>query len=209
VFAGAVLCGGASQRMGRDKALISIDGRALAARVADTLEAAGAVRVLAVGGDLAGLRAAGLDAVPDEAPGAGPLTGIVTALGLLAPCPPGPAPDPVTDIDMVFAAACDLVAPDPGAVRQTLAALAAAGSADVAVPVVNARRQWLHAAWRAPARPPLAAAFAAGERSVHGAVALAGLRVVELELAPRHVADADTPHDLPGPAGDGGQGPGR
>jgi molybdenum cofactor guanylyltransferase len=189
-FAGAVLCGGASRRMGRDKALIDVDGRALAARVAEVLAAAGARRVVAVGGDLAALRAAGLDAVPDDDPGEGPLGGILTALAHLAGG--GPA------AEIVFVGACDLVSPDPDAVRSTVAALAASPGAAVAVPVAGGRRQWLHAAWRPGVRPPLAAAFAAGERSVHGAVALARLRVATLALAPEPVADADTPADLPG-----------
>jgi molybdopterin-guanine dinucleotide biosynthesis protein A len=179
-FAGAVLCGGASRRMGRDKALLSVDGRALALRVADTLRAAGADPVLAVGGDLAALAALGLAGVPDQEPGAGPLTGILTALAQ--------ATAPVT-----FVAACDLVAPSAEAVTATLAALEAA---DVAVPLVDGRRQWMHSAWRAGAAAPLAAAFDAGERAVHAAVAAAGLRVVDVSLPAAAVADADTPADL-------------
>jgi len=211
-FAGAVLCGGASRRMGRDKALIAVEGQALAVRVAAVMSAAGADPVLAVGGDLAGLRAAGLDAVPDDAPGEGPLTGVLTALRRLtspvtrSPPADGPLPALPTqgpEIGIVFVAACDLVAPDPAAVRATVAALAASDAADVVVPVATGRRQWLHAAWRPRVRPPLDSAFAAGERAMHAAVALAGLRVVELELAPAVVADADTPGDLP-PVGDGG-----
>ena len=61
------------------------------------------------------------------------------------------------------------------------------------------RRQWMHAAWRAGAGAPLRAAFAAGERAVHAAVAAGGLPVVELALPGATVADADTPADLPGP----------
>jgi molybdenum cofactor guanylyltransferase len=203
LFAGAVLCGGASRRMGRDKALIPVGGRPLAVRIAAAIAVAGATRVLAVGGDLAGLRAAGLDAVPDASPGAGPLAGIVTALTELA----GPADGTPTatagrpPVGVVFVAACDLLAPDPAAVRATVAALAAdtahAVGADVAVPVVGDRHQWLHAAWRAETRAPLAAAFTAGERSVRGAVAAAGLRVHGLALPAAAVADADTPADLP------------
>jgi molybdopterin-guanine dinucleotide biosynthesis protein A len=188
-FAGAVLCGGASRRMGRDKALVCVDGRALALRVADALRAAGAEPVLAVGGDLEALAALGLAGVPDEEPGAGPLTGILTALAQ------GNAP-------VTFVAACDLVAPSAEAVTATVTALGAApggvalGEAEVAVPLVDGRRQWMHAAWRAGAAAPLAAAFAAGERAVHAAVAAAGLRVADLSLPPAAVADADTPADL-------------
>jgi molybdopterin-guanine dinucleotide biosynthesis protein A len=188
-FGGAVLCGGGSRRMGRDKALIAVGGRALALRVADALGAAGASEIVAVGGDGAALAALGLPTVPDAAPGAGPLTGILTALGR-----PGPG-------DVVFVAACDLVAPTPSAVAATVAALEAADDADAAVPVADGRRQWLHAAWRRRCAGPLGAAFAAGERAVHAAVAMAGLRVVELAVEGAALADADTPADLPGPGG--------
>jgi molybdenum cofactor guanylyltransferase len=184
-FAGAVLCGGASRRMGADKALLEVDGRAMASRVAAALAAAGGRPVRAVGGDAAGLTSLGLDVVPDLDPGEGPLGGIVTALAAL------PA-------EVVFVASCDLVAPSPGAVSATVAALAASPTALVAVPVVTGRRQWMHAAWRAAAAAPLRAAFAAGERAVHAAVAAAGLPVVELALPGPVVADADTPADLPG-----------
>ena len=102
-FAGAVLTGGASRRMGTDKALVEVDGRALALRVADALRAAGASRVVAVGGDLERLQALGLEAVPDLHPGEGPLGGILTALA-------------ATDQDVVVVLACDLPAADPSAI---------------------------------------------------------------------------------------------
>ncbi|WP_434127450.1 molybdenum cofactor guanylyltransferase, partial [Enterococcus faecium] len=54
-FAGAVLTGGDSRRMGTDKALIEVDGGPLARRVANALRAAGADPVIAVGGDLEAL----------------------------------------------------------------------------------------------------------------------------------------------------------
>jgi molybdenum cofactor guanylyltransferase len=183
-FAGAVLCGGASRRMGRDKALIAVEGRTLARRVADVLAAAGATDVIAVGGDADALAAEGLVPVPDAAPGAGPLTGVVTALDRTAG-------------EIVFVAACDLVSPSADAVAATVAALVGAAGADVAVPHVGGRRQWMHAAWRRRAAMPLGAAFAAGERAVHAAVAAGALRVVDVAVDPRAVADADTPADLP------------
>src|SRR5262245_1565825 len=79
-FSGAVLTGGASRRMGRDKALVEVDGRPMAGRVAAALREAGAAEVQAIGGDAAGLGELGLDVVPDRFPGEGPLGGIVTAL---------------------------------------------------------------------------------------------------------------------------------
>ena len=199
-FAGAVLCGGASRRMGRDKALIALDGRALALRVAEAVTAAGASGVVAVGGDLDGLRSAGLAAVPDRVgPGAGPLAGILTALTTDVRAPARP---PVDSGDagaeaVVFVASCDLVTPSAAAVAATVRALSARPDSDVAVPVVASRRQWMHAAWRRRAATPLAAAFSAGERAVHAAVAAAGLRVVDVDVDAAAVADADRPADLP------------
>src|SRR5690606_27534372 len=70
---GAVLCGGASRRVGGDKALIRLDGRAPAVRGARALAAAGAGLLEAVGGDVRALRAAGQAVAPDRAPGPGPL----------------------------------------------------------------------------------------------------------------------------------------
>jgi hypothetical protein len=55
----------------------------------------------------------------------------------------------------------------------------------------------MHAAWRRRAAAPLAAAFSAGERAVHAAVAAGGLRVVDVDIDPAAVADADRPADLP------------
>jgi molybdopterin-guanine dinucleotide biosynthesis protein A len=195
--------------MGRDKALIAVEGRALAARVAAAVAAAGASAVVAVGGDLDGLRTAGLAAVPDrDAPGAGPLAGILTALAIDDPAPPSPSRD--TDAPgsagaigaeraerIVFVASCDLIRPSAEAVAATVRALAVRPDRDVAVPLVASRRQWMHAAWRRRAAGPLAAAFFAGERAVHAAVTAAGLRVVDVDVDPAAVADADRPADLP------------
>ena len=64
-FDGVVLCGGESRRMGQDKAVLEIAGRAMALRVADALHAAGASVVVALGGDRARLEALGLVVVDD------------------------------------------------------------------------------------------------------------------------------------------------
>jgi molybdenum cofactor guanylyltransferase len=186
-FTGYVLCGGSSRRMGRDKALLPIEGVPLARRVADALDAAGAEAVEAVGGDGPALVARGLRHRPDRWPGEGPLGGIVTALGSGAH--PGVA----------VVLSCDLIAPRPEAIGHVVRALVAS-DADVAVPVVDGRPQWLHAAWDRRVAAIVGDLFAAGERSVAGA-ALA-LRVEEVTgLAPDALADADRPEDLPGERG--------
>ena len=49
--AGAVLCGGASRRMGTDKAFVEVGGQPMAERVAAALEEAGCAPVVFVGGE--------------------------------------------------------------------------------------------------------------------------------------------------------------
>ena len=166
--------------MGTDKALLAVVGVPLARRVADALTEAGAERVLAVGGDLVGLRAQGLDVVADQHPGEGPLGGILTAMA-------------ATDAEVVMVLACDLPAVDPATIRTVVEAL---GDADVAAPWADGRHELLHAAYSRRAAGPLRAAFAAGERAPQRAVS--GLTVVSVTgLAPGSLADADTPDDLP------------
>lgn len=181
---GAVLCGGASRRMGTDKATLVLDGAPMAARVARALHAAGVDEVLAVGGgpDLAeALRGEGVRIVADDLPGAGPLVGVVTALRHAAGRP-------------VLVVGCDLLAPSPDAMRACLAALASS-VADVAVATTADRLQWVHAAWSPGALPALEAALAEGQRAIHRAAAT--LRVEPVTgVDPEALADADTPDDL-------------
>ncbi len=78
--AGFVLAGGASSRMGRDKALLAIAGEPLVVRTARLVESvAGETTVV---GNPEMYRLLGLHAVGDDWPSAGPLGGIATALGL-------------------------------------------------------------------------------------------------------------------------------
>lgn len=170
--------------MGHDKALLPIDGRPMAARVSDALWAAGAVEVVAIGGDGAALTALGLDHRIDDHPGDGPLPATITALLATAEV-------------HVLVVSCDLVAPDPAAMAATVHALVSHPGAVGAVPVDAGHRQWTHAAWRADAARPLAAAHAAGARSLRRAGADLLLYEVH-DLDPAALADADEPSDLPG-----------
>lgn len=183
-----VLTGGRSSRMGRDKALLELPGRpALAVVAARALAGAGARPVLAIGGDLDGLRAAGLDARPDAHPDQGPLGGLVTARALLTASPQVP--------DTVVVLACDMPDVDAGVVRSLLAALAADPTADAARASVAGRDQPLTAAYRRRALDHLQLAFTAGERSVRRAGA--GLHQLSVAIEPgARVADVDGPADL-------------
>jgi molybdopterin-guanine dinucleotide biosynthesis protein A len=75
---GYVLAGGKSSRMGRDKALLEIDGESLIARATRLVRAVLSEPVVIASGP--GYQALGLKIVADDFPGYGPLGGIATAL---------------------------------------------------------------------------------------------------------------------------------
>ena len=180
-LAGAVLAGGASRRMGRNKAALVVDGVPMLHRVAATLAAAGCLPVAAVGGDLAVARSVDLDLVPDRWPGEGPLGGILTALAWAD----GPVFVVATDMPWLHAdsvrAVIDAVerVPDPGC--------------DVAI-AESGRLEPLCAFWMPSSYAPLLAAFDSGERSVHRAII--GLRSLLVPVDPGSVINVNRPDDL-------------
>ena len=181
-FDGAILCGGASRRMGRDKATLPIDGEPMAGRVARALSAAGAAAVTAVGGDLPALQAHGLTTVADRWPGEGPLGGLVTALR------------DAGGADLVVVLGCDLVRPDVATITALVDHLASS-RADAVIPRVDQRAQWLHGAWRRRVGGVLEDVFLSGERSLFGAVS--GLHIDFVSIGDAAVyRDADTPEVL-------------
>jgi len=167
--------------MGRDKALIEVDGDAMARRVARALAAGGCRPVVAVGGDAAALGALELAVVADRFPGDGPLGGVITAL------------EQFREAQAVVVAACDLPHLTAATVTALTRALAADGRAAVAVAVV-AGRQGLCAAWRPSAADALVAEFASGERRL--GTATGRLRVVEVAVPAGELVNVNTPGDL-------------
>lgn len=92
---GFVLAGGASKRMGQDKALLLYRGTTLVEHVAETVrEAAGSATLI---GDPDRLGHLGLAVYPDELPSCGPASGIYTALR-------------ITQTDWNLVLACDMPA---------------------------------------------------------------------------------------------------
>jgi molybdopterin-guanine dinucleotide biosynthesis protein A len=160
-LSGVVLAGGASRRMGRDKALIDFEGEPLAARVARRLAEA-CDDVVVAPGDGRRLAWLGLPQVADVAPGAGPLGGIVA--GLESARRPLVA---VVAVDMPYVHA------------GVLAALAEVWAGEPAVvPLVAGRLEPLHAVYCTSAAGELRALLEAGQRSVAEALRVLGARVV-------------------------------
>ena len=168
--------------MGRDKAFLEVRGHPMVASIAGVLEAVVGPGIVVVGGDEPRIRDLGLLGIPDLHPGAGPLGGILTALSHFRDL-----------CDHVVVLSCDL----PGASVSSVRTLAdAAGQAPgILVPVLEGRRQWMHACWPTAALPALDAAFATGERAPRRA--LGGLSVFEVVgLDSASLRDADRPGDL-------------
>lgn len=185
--AGAVLAGGASRRMGADKAFVAVGGVPMVVKAVGALRTAGTEPTVVVGGNGPDLQKLGLGHVPDRYPGGGPLGGIITALSSL-------------DAPLVMVLSCDLTAPSPQAVAAVLDHAAASEGVDVAAPVVGGRRQWLHAAWRPACLPVLEAAFARGARGPSQAAPELTVEAVPGPAggwSPGDFHDADRPGDLP------------
>jgi len=155
----AILAGGASRRMGTDKAGLVWRGRTLLARVADAATAAGLPVVVVGRSEPAGWDVAGCGFAPDDEPGLGPLGGLVSALRATT----GP----------VLLLSCDMPLLTEDAVRW-LADAASAMALDRGLVTVTDRPQQLFAVYT-QAVLPLAEARAAGDdRSLRGLIAQGG-----------------------------------
>jgi molybdopterin-guanine dinucleotide biosynthesis protein A len=169
-LAGLVLCGGESARMGREKALIPVDGRPLVLHVAGLLEQVCAPVFLASGrpGRLGPL---GYPELEDAAPGAGPLGGLVAGLS-------------ASPHELVAAVAVDM----PFASPRVFALLSELHEdEDAVVPRTRWGPEPLQAVYARSGLPKLQAALAEGRRALHEA--LSGLRVRWVEAGEWSAAD--------------------
>lgn len=173
--AGLLLTGGASRRMGADKASLVVEGMSLAERTAGVL-AAVVAPVLEVGPGRSPL-----PAVEESSAGEGPLAAAAAGFRALAERGhSGPVVVVATDLPRLSVEAVHRLASHP--------------SAGSVVPRVGGRAQWLAARWspRAVGRAP--ALVLGGERAMN---ALAD-DVVWLDATEwaGDLADVDTPADL-------------
>lgn len=166
--------------MGRTKALVTVDGRAMAARVADAVAAGGCEPVVVVGGDADELGPLGLAVVADLAPGEGPVGGVLTAL---AEAHRRGAPAAVV-------VACDL----PWLTPATVHRLVAAAGADRVACARTSRLEPLCAVWPATAHRAVQAAFADGVRAMH--VLLDRIGHVDVAVDAAELRNINTPADL-------------
>lgn len=177
---GVVLCGGASQRMGTDKATLELAGVAMARRTADALREFGVGIVMTVGGDAPALAGFGDRHVDDQHPGQGPLGGVATAVGAARG-------------STLVVVACDLPDLDPELLSALWAAGAALDDGRVVVPVAEGREQWAVAMVPGAVAALVVDRFAAGARSLREGYG----EVVRVDLGDsRSLLDLDTPEDV-------------
>lgn len=173
---GIVLTGGASRRMGTDKAFVVVDGRPMTIAVADALWEGGCSPVECQGGDLARLADFGMAAHADSQPGAGPVAAIADALERAA--------------GKVVVVACDL----PAIGADTVRALAAAEGA--AAYATAEGRAHLASMWTPETLPAMRGLLATGDASYQGA--LEAVAAVAVAVSPAAVRNVNTPDDVDG-----------
>lgn len=189
-IAGVVLAGGASRRMGQTKALIDVDGTAMADRVLDALRSVGADPVVLVGGDADELAPLSAPVVPDLYPGEGPVGGVLSALEHLA------------GLDVVDAALilpCDLSDVNAEILLPLLEAAAGDGHSRVWVAATD-RMEPMCALWSLAARGTVREQFVAGQRTLHRVIAELPHTTVTVE--PRALRNVNRPEDLSPPESD-------
>jgi molybdopterin-guanine dinucleotide biosynthesis protein A len=165
--------------MGRDKALLQIEGVPMATHVACAMLEAGAREVCAVGGDATNLGALGLRIIPDQDPHEGPLAGIIAALRDASE-------------EVVVVTACDMPWIRE---RHVTGIVDGIGSFDATMSASDGQLQPLHTAWKRATLQKLEASFLLGERSVLRAIRGLDFSVVDFGPGSWSI-DLDTPGDV-------------
>jgi molybdopterin-guanine dinucleotide biosynthesis protein A len=166
IFAGFVLVGGRSSRMGRDKALLLHHGEALASAIAREVErAAGQCTLI---GDPSRYQPLGYPVIADIYPGEGPLGGILTALRH-------------SSADWNVIVACDMPQITAELFRGLLEAADQRSDLDVLAPMgPSARFEPLCSVYHRRCGPVLQSAFDSGVRKIAEAVKYLRLETVEI-----------------------------
>jgi molybdopterin-guanine dinucleotide biosynthesis protein A len=172
--AAVLLTGGASSRMGSDKATLIVNGEALARRAARVLEAV-CDPVVEVGPGATRLRC-----VREHPPGEGPLAGFLAGAAAIGTEQP------------IVLLACDLPFVDKEFVRM-LVAHCGTGSA---VPIVDGHHQYACSCWSPAAIAAAREAFARGDRAMRALLGGGDATRVPADEFARALSDVDSPDDL-------------
>lgn len=181
---GYVLAGGQSSRMGRDKALLELDGATLLRRTYDLLvSVCGAATVV---GPKSRYSSLDLPLIEDSRQGCGPLAGIEAALSDCAAH---------TGVQWALVAACDM----PGLEKGTLSALldeaAHAAGAHAVIPVsAGGRHEPLCALYRPQALEIVRKQLETGRFKLLDTIALLPSCEVHLDC-PHHFLNVNRPED--------------
>ena len=168
---GLVLCGGESRRMGRDKALLDLEGRSLLERAVAVISPL-VDEVLLGTGDGPRYPEFGLECLLDVQAGVGPLAGLCAGLEVLDS----------RGAEWLVVVACDTPRLDAGLFRILLERAEVLG-ADACLLESEGGLQPLCAVYRRSCAGPVRDALLAGERrlrSFHGSITLGLVRECEL-----------------------------
>lgn len=176
-----ILVGGASSRMGRDKALMEVQDQPAAIRLARLLVDSGFVNVRLIGGSGERFRDCGFAHVPDLEQDRGPLEGIRTSLRS-------------AEEEWTLVVAVDLIALDREAIRELKSALVNHPFDDVILASCSEGPQPLFAWWRRSSIQTIERELAMERRSLRNVVGL--LRVATVEFPPEVLRNANRPEDL-------------
>jgi molybdopterin-guanine dinucleotide biosynthesis protein A len=191
---GLILAGGASRRMGSDKAFLLVDGVPLIERVHSVLAPLFAEVLIAAGGRTPERGPFPAPTLYDEAPGLGPLGGFVA--GLKAARTP-----------WVFVVACDMPNLDPRVIARIAKDRPSHGDEGTVLAVVPESAggaESCHALYARAALPVIEAAMAEGERAPHRLFKRLRARLIPkteialIDPAFRSLANLNTPDDLKG-----------
>jgi molybdopterin-guanine dinucleotide biosynthesis protein A len=186
----AIMAGGASSRMGTDKAFVPLLGKPMIEHILDRTANLGQDTTLLITNsphDFAYLK---LPIYTDHIPGKGPLGGIYTALHH----------SPTND---VLAVACDMPFLNPALLRYMIGLRSEDGSSfDVIVPRVNGYPQGLHAIYRTTCLQPIRETIDSGKLKLIGFYENVRVRYLdEVEYEPytpgkRSFYNINTPEEL-------------
>lgn len=172
---GAVLAGGASSRMGRDKAALLIGGEPLLRRAVGRLRLALA-EVIVVGSPALAPLVPDMRVVADEWPGRGPLGALATALR-------------ATDAPWVLLVACDMPFTQPALIREIARRALTTPAVDVVALRGPRAVEPLHAAYSCACLPLALERLAGADVSLRGL--LAAVQVAEISPEEARLLDPD------------------